>query len=301
MTTTLKQPIKAGWLCHNLGLPLIGPDREIRKISALDSLAEDSLSFVLPGKKIEHVHAGTVFGLQALGGNGVSVIGSEDPRFDFIRAQYVLANDPGFERPTAQPQVHPSVRIGAGAVIEPGVVIGEGTLIGANAVIRSGSRIGRFCEIKSGAVIGDSGFGFERDVRNRPLRMIHLGGVRIGDYVEVGALTTVVQGALGDTVLEDYVKINDHAHIAHNCHIGEATIIGGGAYLSGSIRVGRNCWISPNCSIRQKLTIGEEAIVGIGAVVVHDVPPRAMVYGNPARKAAPASSHSPTGVLPLHK
>ena len=301
MTTTLKQPIKAGWLCRHLGLPLIGPDRDIRSISALDALAEDGLSFVLPGRRADHVHWGTVFARKDLGANGVSVIGSDDPRFDFIRAQYVLASHPGFDRPTTPPQVHPSVRIAPGAVIEPGVVIGEGTVVGANAVIRSGSRIGRFCEIKAGAVIGDSGFGFERDVRNRPLRMIHLGGVRIGDHVEVGALTTVVQGALGDTVLEDYVKINDHAHIAHNCHVGEATIIGGGAYLSGSIKVGRNCWISPNCSIRQKLTIGEEAIVGIGAVVVHDVEPGSMVYGNPARKAAAAKTHSPTGVLPLHK
>lgn len=301
MMTTLKQPIKAGWLCHRLGLPLHGPDRDIRCISALDALGEDGLSFVLPGKRADHVHWGTVFARKELGDNGVSVIGSEDPRFDFIRAQYVLASNPGFERPTTPPQVHPSVRIGPGAVIEPAVVIGEGTVVGANAVIRSGTRIGRFCEIKSGAVIGDAGFGFERDVRNRPLRMIHLGGVRIGDHVEVGALTTVVQGALGDTVLEDYVKINDHAHIAHNCHVGEATIIGGGAYLSGSIKVGRNCWISPNCSIRQKLTIGEAAIVGIGAVVVHDVEAGSMVYGNPAKKASAARTHSPTGVLPLHK
>lgn len=301
MTTTLKHPVKAGWLGQNLGLPLIGPDRDIRSLSTLDALAEDGLSFVLPGRKSGHLHSGTVLARKELGENGLSVIGSEDPRFDFIRAQYILAKSPGFERPTAPPQVHATVKVGAGAVIEPGVVIGEGTVVGYNAVIRSGARIGRFCEIKAGAVIGDSGFGFERDLKNRPLRMIHLGGVRIGDHVEVGALTTVVQGALGDTVLEDYVKVNDHAHIAHNCHVGEASIIGGSAYLSGSIRVGRNCWIAPNCSIRQKLRIGDEAIVGIGAVVVHDVEPGSMVYGNPAKPAAAARTQSPTGVLPLHK
>jgi acetyltransferase-like isoleucine patch superfamily enzyme len=301
MTTRLKQAVSAGWLCSSLGLPLIGRDREIRSICALSALVDDGLSFVLPGRKIDHLHCGTVFGLKDLGENGVSVIGSEDPRLDFIRAQYILEKSPGFARAAAPPELHASVKLAPGAVIENGVVIGEGTVIGPNAVVRSGTRIGRFCEIKSGAVIGDSGFGFERDPKNRPLRMIHLGGVRIGDYVEVGALTTVVQGALEDTVLEDYVKINDHVHIAHNCHIGEATIIGGGAYLSGSIHVGRNCWIAPNCSIRQKLTIGEEAIVGIGAVVVHDVAAGSMVYGNPAKEAHEARTHSPTGVLPLHK
>lgn len=301
MLANLKQPVSAGWLCRNLGLPLIGPDRDIRGICALNALVDDGLSFVLPGKTLDRLKGGTVFARSELGGDGVSVIGSADPRLDFIRAQYLLEKSPGFARPATPPQLHPSVTVAPGAIVEDGVVVGEGTVIGPNAVVRSGTRIGRFCLIKSGAVIGDSGFGFERDLNNRPLRMIHLGGVRIGDHVEIGALTTIVQGALEDTVLEDYVKINDHVHVAHNCCIGEATIIGGGAYLSGSIKVGRSCWIAPNCSIRQKLAIGDEAIVGIGAVVVHDVATGSMVYGNPAREAREARAHSPTGVLPLHK
>jgi UDP-3-O-[3-hydroxymyristoyl] glucosamine N-acyltransferase len=300
MATSLKAAVSAGWLCKQMGLTLIGPDREIRTLCALDSLEEGALSFVLSPRAAATARCGTVIAARELGGNGASVIGSADPRLDFIRAQYLLERDPGFARAAAPPQIHPTARIARGAVIENGVSIGEGTLIGPNAVVRSGARIGRHCEIKSGAVICDTGFGFERDAQNRPLRMVHLGGVRIGDHVEIGALTTVVQGALSDTVLEDYVKVNDHVHIAHNCRIGECTIIGGGAYLSGSIRVGRNCWIAPNCSIRQKLVIGEEAVVGIGAVVVRDVEARTTVYGNPARKAAAAADHSPTGVLPVH-
>ena len=236
MATRLKQTVSARWLCGRMGLELIGPDRDIHQICPLEALAEGGLSFVLPGRKAPAAACGTIVAAKGLPFRGASVIGSPDPRLDFIRAQYLLARFPGFER----------------------------------------------------------------DRRNRPIRMVHLGGVLIGDHVEVGALTTVVQGALADTVIEDYVKINDHVHVAHNCRIGEGTIIGGGAYLSGSIRVGRCCWIAPNCSIRQKLTIGEEAIVGIGAVVVSDVEPRSTVYGNPARKAALAAEHSPSGVLPVH-
>lgn len=297
MTVKLKRPVSAGWLCQAMGLRLIGPDRDIASLCALDALEEDGLSFALPGRTIEHVHGGTVFGLEALGGNGVSIIGSAEPRYDFIRAQYMLARSPGFDRPHAPADIHPSVRIGPGAIIEDGVTIGEGTVVGPNAVLRSGTRVGRFCEIQSGAVIGDAGFGFERDAQNRPLRMIHVGGVLIGDHVQVGALTAVARGALGDTVLEDYVKINNLCHIAHNCHIGEGTIIGACADLCGSLKIGRNCWIAPNCSIRQKLAIGDGAVVGMGAVVVKDVAAGVMVYGNPARPAA--QSTSPT-VVPVH-
>lgn len=284
MMTGLKRAVSAAWICERLGLALLGPDRPIRRLCVLDALAEDGLSFALPGRGIDHLRGGTVFGLKELGGNGVSVIGSLKPRLDFIRAQYLLDGSPGFDRPVRPPDVHPTARVAPSAVIEGNVVIGEGTVVGANAVVRAGTRIGRSCEIKSCAVIGDSGFGFERDEKGRPLRMMHLGGVRIGDNVEVGALTTVVRGALGDTVLEDYVKVNDHVHIAHNCHIGEGAMIGACADLSGSLRVGRNVWIAPNCSIRQKLVIGDEAFIGIGAVVVRDVEAGAKVFGNPAKK-----------------
>ena len=303
MAVKLKRPVSAGWLCHTMGLHLIGPDRDIHVICALDALGDDGLSFALPGKTLEHLHGGTVFGLRTLrvngGGNGVSVIGSEDPRLDFIRAQYTLAETPGFERESAPADIHATVRIAPGAVIEDGVAIGEGTVVGPNAVLRRGTRIGRWCEIQSAAVIGDAGFGFERDAQNRPLRMIHLGGVRIGDHVQVGALTAIARGALEDTVLEDYVKINNLCHIAHNCRIGWGTIIGACADLCGSVTIGRNCWIAPNCAIRQKIEIGDAAIVGMGAVVVKDVPAGVMVYGNPA-KPARTEAHSPTGVLPLH-
>lgn len=293
----LKQPVSAGWLSRQMGLGLLGPDRPISALYPLDALEEDGLSFALPGRSIEHLHCGTLFGLAALAGNGVSLIPSREPRYDFIRAQYLLASRTGFERPRTPAEVHPSVRIAQGAVIEPGVTVGEGTVVGPNAVLRSGTHVGAWCEIQSGAVIGDAGFGFERDTDNRPLRMIHLGGVRIGDHVQIGALTAVARGALGDTVIEDYVKINNLCHVAHNCHIGWGTIIGACADLCGSLRIGRNCWIAPNCSIRQKLLIGDGAVVGMGAVVVKNVDPGTMVRGNPAK---PAEQGGSSTFVPVH-
>jgi UDP-3-O-[3-hydroxymyristoyl] glucosamine N-acyltransferase len=289
MSARLKQPVPAEGLAKQLGLDLIGPSRELREICSLDSLVEDGLSFVLRSRRPAPQAIGTVFAPAAVAVPGLSVIRSPNPRLDFIRAQHLMAAAPGFVEDASLPQVHPSVQVGPNSVIENGVRIGEGTRIGSCVVIKSGTRIGRYCDIKSGAVIGEAGFGFERDENHRPLRMIHLGGVRIGDHVEIGSLTTVARGALGDTVLEDHVKVDDHSHIAHNCHIGEATIITACVEISGSVIVGKNAWLAPNCCIVQKVRLGDNCFIGIGSVVSRSVEPGEKVFGNPARRlAAPA-------------
>lgn len=283
MTTRLNRPVSAKWIAEGLGLELFGQDREISELCILEGLDQDGLSFVLRGNPPEGLAGGTVFAPPSAAVPGLTVIGSANPRLDFIRAQYLLESSPGFATVSPPPRIHPTARLGAGAVVENGVEIGEGTRVGPNVVIRTGTRIGRFCEIKGGAVIGEPGFGFERDADERPLKMIHLGGVCIGDYVEIGALNTICRGALGETILADYVKTDDHVHIAHNCRIGEGTLITACAELSGSVIVGKKVWIAPNCSIAQKLRIGDGAFVGIGAVVLRDVEPGAKVFGNPAK------------------
>ena len=54
---------------------------------------------------------------------------------------------------------------------------------------------------------GGKGFGFERSsFERRPIRFPHLGGVVIGDNVEVGACNAIVRGTLSDTVIEAFVK-----------------------------------------------------------------------------------------------
>ena len=71
-----------------------------------------------------------------------------------------------------------------------------------------------------------------------------LGGVRVGDRVEIGACTTVDRGALDHTVLEDGVIIDNLVQIAHNCRIGKNTAIAGCAGLAGSSIIGANCTLA---------------------------------------------------------
>lgn len=53
--------------------------------------------------------------------------------------------------------------------------------------------------------------------------------------------------------------------------------------ISRPIRLCGNVWIGAGAIVLPGVTVGEDAIVGAGAVVTKDVPPGAVVGGNPAR------------------
>jgi len=132
-------------------------------------------------------------------------------------------------------------------------------------------------------VIGAEGFGFERDSRGQLHRFPHLGLVRIGDDVEVGARTCIDRGALGDTSIGPGTKIDDAVYIAHNVHIGRDCLIMAQTALCGSCVIGDRVEISPGAVVRDKVRIGDGARIGLGAVVVKDVVESTTVVGVPAR------------------
>lgn len=181
------------------------------------------------------------------------------------------------------------IHLGDGAVIEPLAFIDHDVVIGDRSLIRTGARVRRFVEIgrdtviRENTVVGGSGFGFERTEDGMPIRLPHVGGVAIGNRVEIGALNTVVSGTIGPTVVEDDVKSDDHVHIAHNCVVRRGALLTACAQLSGSVEVGEYAWLGPNCSIMQGIKLGARCTIGLGAVVTKPVEDGVVVAGNPAQ------------------
>ena len=218
---------------------------------------------------------------------------------------------PQLPPPAISPQAHidptatigTNVAIGAGAVIgagadigdgcrieplayiAPGVRIGADSHIGAGARLLAGTTTGARVQILANAVIGERGFGnnFEN---GRWLPVAQLGGVRIGDDVEIGACTTIDRGAVRDTIIGNGVKLDNHIQIGHNVVIGDHTVIAGSAVIAGSVTFGKYCVVGGACVFTGHITICDGAqFTGHSSISKSVTEPGAYSSGIPAMPA----------------
>ena len=202
--------------------------------------------------------------------------------------------------------INPSAKVDNTALIEPFVVVDSNSIIEKNVTIKSGVKIGKNCVISEGVtiysnttlydncfvgrnsiihsntIIGSDGFGYENDSQ-KWVKIPHIAGVKIGENVEIGSLTTINRGCLSDTVICDGVKIDDHNHIAHNCCINENTVIAGGSLIGGSSIIGKNCILAGNVDVKENISIGDNTIVFARSGVTKSVPKNSKVSGFPAQ------------------
>lgn len=161
-----------------------------------------------------------------------------------------------------------SIQIGHNTIIEAGVIIHPGTIIGNNVILRSGTQV------------GSNGFQFINNGKE-VLSVKTAGRVIIKDNVEVQHNCCIDRGVLGgDTILENYVKLDNFVHIAHDDHIGERTFITAGVKLAGRVIVGKDCWLGVNATISNGINIGDNCKITLGSVVTKDVPSNSTVTGN---------------------
>jgi UDP-3-O-[3-hydroxymyristoyl] glucosamine N-acyltransferase len=164
-----------------------------------------------------------------------------------------------------------NVVIEANCVVGPNCVVGDDSWLHANVTVYAGCRIGARAIIHSGAVIGADGFGFARDSDGSWVKIPQIGGVVIGDDVEIGASTTIDRGALGDTVIEDGVKLDNQIQVAHNVHIGAHTAMAGCVGIAGSAWIGRRCTFGGAAMILGHLEIADDVNVSSGTMVAKSI------------------------------
>lgn len=158
------------------------------------------------------------------------------------------------------------VKIGEKVVIAPGCVIGDDCVIGdnsclfANVTLYSNVHIGSRTIIHSGVVIGADGFGFAKTEEGW-YKIPQLGGVRISDDVEIGANTTIDRGALGNTIIEQGVKLDNQIQIGHNVRIGAHTIVAGCAGIAGSATIGKRCMIGGGARIAGHIHVVDDTMI----------------------------------------
>ncbi|MBI1732863.1 MAG: UDP-3-O-(3-hydroxymyristoyl)glucosamine N-acyltransferase [Gammaproteobacteria bacterium] len=221
---------------------------------------------------------------------------SDNPYVAYVKAAGLLHPPPGFVPGVdAGAVVHEAAEVASSAFIGPCAVVGEGAriasevFVGPGCVICDGAEIGRgsrlvanvtLCHgvklgervlVHPGAVIGADGFGLAND-HGAWLKIPQLGSVRIGDDVEIGANTGIDRGALGDTVIEAGVKIDNLVQIGHNVRIGAHTAIAGCAVIAGSVTIGRRCMIGGASALSGHIEIADDVVITGMSGVPNSIP-----------------------------
>ncbi len=170
----------------------------------------------------------------------------------------------------AEALVDPSATIGPLCVLERGARVGPGTVLASRVTLGEDCSIGARGIVHAGAVIGADGFGFAPH-EGRWEKIEQLGAVRIGDDVEIGANTCIDRGALGDTVIEDGVKLDNLVQVGHNVRIGRHSALAGCAGVAGSAVIGAHCTVGGGAIVLGHLQLADNVHVSAASVVVRSL------------------------------
>jgi UDP-3-O-[3-hydroxymyristoyl] glucosamine N-acyltransferase len=265
--------ITLGQLAEFLGATLRGPaDKQITGLATLQEAGPGQVSFLANPQyrkflATSHATAVLLKPADAEGYAGDALL-IADPYLAYARISHLF--DP---KPKAAAGIHPTAVVADDAVVDPaasvgayvviesgariaaGVTLGAHCFIGARCVIGEGGwlaprvtlyhdvRIGERVVIQSGAVLGGEGFGFANE-KGVWQKIAQIGGVTIGDDVEIGVNTAIDRGAMDDTRIGNGVKLDNQIQIAHNVQVGDHTAMAACVGISGSAKIGKHCMLA---------------------------------------------------------
>ncbi|MEN2394691.1 UDP-3-O-(3-hydroxymyristoyl)glucosamine N-acyltransferase [Pseudomonas halotolerans] len=292
--------IKLGQLAEFLGATLRGdPEKVITGLATLQEAGPAQLSFLANPQYRKYLAESRAAALllkpaDADGFAGDALI-VPDPYLAYARISHLF--DP---KPRSASGIHPSAVIAADAVVDPtasvgpfvvvesaarigpGVTLGAHCFIGARCEIGEGGwlaprvtlyhdvRIGKRVVIQSGAVLGGEGFGFAKE-KGIWQKIAQIGGVTVGDDVEIGVNTAIDRGALADTVIGNGVKLDNQIQIAHNVQVGDHTAMAACVGISGSTRIGKHCMLAGGVGLVGHIDICDNVFLTGMTMVTHSI------------------------------
>jgi UDP-3-O-[3-hydroxymyristoyl] glucosamine N-acyltransferase len=216
-------------------------------------------------------------------------------------------NMQGFESQISEyARIGQNVQIGKNCVVEDGVIIKNGVILGDNVIIKSNSvigygvqigdnttvdynaviefaKIGSNCHIYSGAKIGQRGYGFAFDIATmQVIDVPQLGGVFIDDFVDIGSNTTIDRGAINDTIIGKYTKIDNLVQIGHNVNIGLGCSIVAQVGIAGGTEIGNLTTLSGQVGVAGHIKIGNQVVITAQSGINGNIPDGAVYSGSPA-------------------
>lgn len=304
-----------GELAVRFGIELVGdPGAKVSRVATLANADSESLSFFANRAYREQLRRTNAAAVLVHPDDAkdcpVNVLLAEDPYLAYARIADMLCPFPDLVRGIHESAVIASsasvadsaeisahavigedciignhVYIGAGAVIGPRCTIGDHSRIHANATLVQDVRMGERCVVHSGAVIGSDGFGNAKSDSGW-VKVPQLGGVRIGNDVEIGSNTTIDRGAIDDTVIDNGVRLDNLIQIAHNVEIGEHTAMAAFTGISGSTVIGKRCMFGGRAGVVGHVNICDDVVVGGATMISKDIrEPGFYAASFPAEKA----------------
>ena len=150
-----------------------------------------------------------------------------------------------------------------------------------NALFIEAAESGAFEPVSSRRPYAILGSPFKR-INGRPSPVA--GSVWVHPSVDIGIHSVIDNGIYGEfTEIGAGTMIDNLVHVGHSAMIAENVTIVAGTVVGGWTVIGVGAWIGMNASLKDNIVIGDHALIGAGAVVLNDVKPYSMVYGNPAK------------------
>jgi UDP-3-O-[3-hydroxymyristoyl] glucosamine N-acyltransferase len=285
-------------------------DIEITRVAAIEDAGPGDLTFFANRKYLDQLRqtrASAVIAAPSVSEIPAAILRADDPYLTFARAVGLFADpwqpaagihslalvEPGADVAAdasigAFVYVGEGAHIGARTIVHPHVTIGRGARIGEDCIlhshvsVREKVRLGDRVVLQDGVVIGSDGYGFARRRDGSHEKIPQVGGVIIGDDVEIGANSTVDRPAVGDTHIGNGTKIDNLVQVAHGVRVGRNVLLAAQVGVAGSSVIEDQVTLAGQVGVAGHITIGKGVIATAQSGIPNSVEAGSFISGYPA-------------------